>query len=667
MFRGFSALALASVLLSASPTRAAPPPIEAYGQLPAMAMVRLSPSGARYAFVADDGHARRLYIATTDNTPLGTLDIGALKVREVEWAGDDNLIVYASTTTELEPGFTLAKDELMSALVLNLKTHKTTQVFARRSDVNPVVFGIFGTAEIAGRWYGYFGGETLVRSRGNGSDWTFANTYDDGVSVNINIDLYQVDLETGDIHIVARGAQNSSDWLVGPDGTIVAHTLYNQKTGGWRVEAGALGGRVLESGHSKLGGAGLIGLGRNGDSVLFQRGGDKRSMIEDLPLSGAAAKTVLETGASDTVIQDPSSRRWIGMRIDGDAPSYTLFSPLFNARVQGALKAFPGETAELVSGSADFTRMIMFTQGGGDSGTYWLVDIGKGSAAPLGGAYPAIEAADVGAVRMVDWKAADGLALRGVLTLPPGRASKGLPLVVMPHGGPEDRDYPGFDFWAQAFASRGYAVFQPNFRGSAGYGLALRDAGFGEFGRKMQTDISDGVAELARQGVVDPRRACIVGGSYGGYAALAGVTLQHGLYRCAVSVAGVADLSRLLEHVGDAEGGVSAAMRYWQAFVGPISPAAISPVRFANQADAPILLIHGKDDTVVPIDQSDAMEGALKAAGKPVERVTITGADHWFLEQDARISMIKASVAFVERHNPPDPPPSAAVAGPANP
>src|SRR6202007_2715282 len=126
-----------------------------------------------------------------------------------------------------------------------------------------------------------------------------------------------------------------------------------------------------------------------------------------------------------------------------------------------------------------------------------------------------------------------------------GREAKGLPLVVMPHGGPEAHDRPGFDWWAQAFASRGYAVFQPNFRGSDGSGDAFRDAGFGQWGRKMQTDISDGVAELARRGIVDPKLVCIVGASYGGYAALAGVTLQHGLYRCAVSYAGVANMDSM--------------------------------------------------------------------------------------------------------------------------
>jgi dipeptidyl aminopeptidase/acylaminoacyl peptidase len=142
----------------------------------------------------------------------------------------------------------------------------------------------------------------------------------------------------------------------------------------------------------------------------------------------------------------------------------------------------------------------------------------------------------------------------------------------MPHGGPEARDYPVFDWWAQAFASRGYVVLQPNFRGSTGYGAAFLRAGYGEWGRKMQSDISDGLAFLVDAGIADPGRACIVGASYGGYAALAGVTLQKGLYRCAVSVAGISDLQKMVA-TDVYESGGDATMARVVAFVARHNPA----------------------------------------------------------------------------------------------
>jgi len=335
-----------------------------------------------------------------------------------------------------------------------------------------------------------------------------------------------------------------------------------------------------------------------------------------------------------------------------------LFAPAQQARVVGARKAFPKNIVRLVSASADFNRMIVLTQGGDDSGTFWLVDIAKKSADPIGEEYPLVKAADVGPVRMVAWHAADGLELHGVLTLPPGSEPKSLPLVVLPHGGPEARDYPGFDWWAQAFASRGYAVFQPNFRGSDGYGVEFRNAGLGQWGRKMQTDITDGVADLGRQGIVDPKRACIVGGSYGGYAALAGVTVQQGFYRCAVADAGVSDLGDMLNYSAGRKGVPSAGVRYWRAFMGVTSTwessqlRPLSPAALADRADAPILLIHGKDDTVVPIAQSETMESALKSAGKPVEFVKMENEDHWLSRGETRVQMLKAAVAFVEKYNP---------------
>ena len=140
------------------------------------------------------------------------------------------------------------------------------------------------------------------------------------------------------------------------------------------------------------------------------------------------------------------------------------------------------------------------------------------------------------------YKARDGLDIPAFITLPPGKAPKALPLVVMPHGGPNERDMIGFDWWAQFLANRGYAVFQPNYRGSMGYGLKFKAAGDLQWGRKMQDDITDGVKKLIEDGTVDPRRICIVGASYGGYAALAGAAFSPDLYACAVSFAGVSDL-----------------------------------------------------------------------------------------------------------------------------
>jgi len=301
--------------------------------------------------------------------------------------------------------------------------------------------------------------------------------------------------------------------------------------------------------------------------------------------------------------------------------------------------------------------MVFRTTGPKDAGRYWLVDALERSAVPLGEIWPEVSSADVGPVRMFSYQAADGLALQGVLTLPARQDARNLPLVILPHGGPiAAANRAEFDWWAQAFASRGYAVFQPNYRGTQGYGDALRRAADGELNRKMQTDLSDGVAALAAAGVIDPKRVCIVGADYGGYMALAGVTLQHGIYRCAVSVGGVSDLSRWMIWKRDRES-VSNAQRqesFWRTLSGnpsgDIDPK--SPLKSAGQADAPILLVHGDKDTSTPIEQSRMMQKALASARKPVEFVALDGEDHALSNAATRQAMLRAVVAFVQKNNP---------------
>jgi dipeptidyl aminopeptidase/acylaminoacyl peptidase len=273
--------------------------------------------------------------------------------------------------------------------------------------------------------------------------------------------------------------------------------------------------------------------------------------------------------------------------------------------------------------------------------------------------YPHIKAEEVGDVKNFKYEAGDGLAIDSILTLPPAREAKSLPLIVMPHG-VVGHDKPGFDWWAQAFASRGYAVFQPNYRGSDGYGIEFEHAGYGQWGKKILSDISEGVAALAQKQIIDSKRVCIVGARFGGYAALAGVTLQQGLYRCAVSVAGYSDLvsfgdwARLMYTGGDYQPYSAYWLRSTGADVEGISfLRTISPALVAAKADAPILLIHGKGDTGIPIEQSEEMASALKRAGKPYELVSLDKEDHFLSRESTRTAMLEAAVAFVVKYNPP--------------
>ncbi len=660
----FGAWAFSAGLALADPAPALPP-VEAYGKLPAMDMPTLSPSGDRYAFVIDQNGERGVGVVTTGGAAPIEFPVGKVKVVGMWWAGEDHLIIRTSSTVKLDrEQFSRGKSELNAAVVLNVVTRKAISVFIdpQQQRVMPTVAGYFGSTQIDGRWYGFFSTFTY-----ESSSTGMVVRHSDGWIVP---DLYRVDLDTGEIHLATYGEPEIRSWLVAPDGHVAARSLYNNRYQDWHIRVGPLNGAMLLDGKGRYGGASILGFGRTPDTVLVQvdddTAGDK---FLELPLGGGPPRSTTDAESVRGLLIDPNTHLWIGVENDNDQRDATLFASPASARLNAVMTAFADHRPQLVSHSADFNSVIVLTQGDGDAGSYWLVNVAKQSADRLGERYPDIDAAFVGPVKTVVWKAADGLALQGVLTLPPDRPAKALPIVVMPHGGPLARDYPGFDYWAQAFAARGYAVFQPNFRGSTGYGAALRDAGKGEWGRKMQTDVSDGLAELARQGIVDPKRACIVGWSYGGYAAQAGITVQQGLYRCAVSMAGVSDLGGMIDYGGGNDD--NAPTRYWKDYMGVKSWSEhelndISPIKLAARADAPILLLHGDNDTVVPLKQSQDMAAALKAAGKTVELQVLPGADHWLLEEDQRMAMLKASVAFVLKYDPPDPAPAPAAVADAS-
>ena len=637
-----SAVAALAVLTSASPSVAGPPPIETYGQLPTVEMMRLSPDGDKIAYVSVAGSDRKLHVTTAAGKFLHDVDFADIKLRALDWADDDHVIVSATVTMRMNH-YSSDAGEFLAVVTLNVPQRRLGVIFNNQNQVLPLVFGEYGFSAQGGHAYGYFGG--VPRNDLQYKGW--------GIP-----DLFRVDLDTGERYALARAGFQEDRWLIDPTtGQVAATALRDQKNGEWRVE---VGDKVVARGKADFGPARVLGFGRTAGVLLTSEPTDGDDLIREVRLDGAAAVDVADGDTVDDFLFDRRTAKWIGVTKISDQQKTSFFDPESEALWQTALTAAGDVNAGLVSYSDDLSRMIVRTEGAKDSGTYWLVDTKTKTAAQVGRAYPDIPPDEVGPVSVVEWKASDGLGLHGVLTLPPGKNDRALPLVVLPHGGPQVRDVPQFDWWAQAFAARGYAVFQPNYRGSAGYGDAFVAAGYGQWGRKMQTDISDGVAALARRGVVDPKRACIVGGSYGGYAALAGVTVQQGLYRCAVSWGGVTDLPLML-HATVRAGGSSKndATRYWRRFMGADGADsggldAVSPVKLAARADAPILLMYGRDDTVVSPNQSVEMADALKKAGKTYELEVMPGEDHWLSRGATRVAMLRAAVAFVQKYNPAD-------------
>ena len=330
--------------------------------------------------------------------------------------------------------------------------------------------------------------------------------------------------------------------------------------------------------------------------------------------------------------------------------------------VMSGIRRFFGEgwSVSVISQARDGGRWLVRASAPNNPGELYIFNVEERRMEYVDAVYPRLPEAALGVMTRVDFTAADGQALFGYLTRPPGAAPDAvLPLVVMPHGGPEARDYLTYDTWAQFLATRGYQVFQPNFRGSSGMGRAFAQAGYRQWGRRMQDDVTAGVDHLIAAGLVEPGRACIMGASYGGYAALQSGASQPDRYRCVISISGPSDLVTMLRWVWTEEGANSDSYEYWLKVIGDprddrAELEAVSPIRAAADWHLPVLLIHGEVDSVVPVSQSRDMERALRRAGKDVRLVVMERAGHsrWVSRDETRV--LTEMESFLAIHLPRD-------------
>jgi len=630
---------LISILLTAvRPSLAAEAPLEVYGRLPSLENVALSPGGTRLAMIRTiQNHRVLMVISLADRKLMGKpLNFGEVKLRSIGWADDDNLMLITSSTT-LPMGLIGRVSEWSMLSVIDVNTQKLhTYPDPDKSDI---------------RIMNVIAGDTMVRHLAGHTVLFIPGIY---VEDKTFPGLFKVDLSTGMQRLLRQGNEDTQGWLVDENGEVAAEEDYSSKAQHWKLlerREGHL--REIASGHEPIEIPELLGFGPVPGTLLMQIVEDGDPVWRQLSLQdGSFGPPMAERNALEEPIEDRLTHRMIGGVHLGDTASYVFFDRTVQAWWNSIVTGFDGEQVELVSASADFNKIIVQVNGPLHGYEYELMDIKTHRAERVGQVYEGL--GNPLEVKRIDYAAADGLQIPAYLTFPRGKPPKNLPLIVFPHGGPRARDTAQFDWWAQAMASQGYLILQPNFRGSS-VTMSHTSAGFGEWGRKMQTDLSDGVRYLVKQGMVDPQRVCIVGASYGGYAALAGVTLDPGVYRCAVSVAGISDLKHMLQESSSD----SSERRFWDRYMGVTGPSdpvlqQISPIKHVDAINVPVLLIHGRDDTVVTFDQSRDMYDAMKHAGKDVQMVTLKKEDHWLSRSETRLEMLQASVGFLRTHNPPD-------------
>lgn len=633
---------------------AAPLPVAAFGQTPAMEYVALSPSGNLLAWLDNSGAqplidifdlakgARRMRTAAP---PKAT-------VRGLSWFDEETIFVDAGVA--YRPAASGPTYELYRTISMNITSgearvllHQSGSLLnvtgsrllsMRTSKPNKVIIASW---DWSATQYKQPTGSRIAGGRKD-EGWTY--------------NLYDVDAVKGDSRLIEMGTPFTDAWVVDADGQPVARsewradrstfTLLHRRDKSWSEIFRS------DSGESPV----VLGMAGDGSGVLIRASLNRPyRAIWRVPFDGSAPQMVISDENSDIggLIRDPYSQAIVGAWSTGAAPQIFWLDDKARTRAASLEKTFGGKDANLLGRSTDGSRALVSVATHATPAIYYFIDYKKGNADIVGEEYPSLVNATLGEVRELTYKARDGYEIPAFVTLPAGAGDKQLPLVVLPHGGPESRDTRSFDWLAQFIASRGYVVLQPQFRGSTGYGEAHRRAGYRQWGRLMQDDVTDGVKALIEQGLADPKRVCIVGASYGGYAALAGAAFTPELYACAVSINGISNLPAMLTFVETYAGDESDSLSYWKDHIGPKTSAEViskSPSRAAANMRAPVLLLHGVNDSVVPVAQSREMAKALKLLAKPHTLVELPGEDHWLSRSDSRTRVLTEMEAFLATH-----------------
>jgi dipeptidyl aminopeptidase/acylaminoacyl peptidase len=485
--------------------------------------------------------------------------------------------------------------------------------------------------------------------------------------------MRKVNVRTGKFSEIEKGGVNTQGWVI--DSNLVAVLREDSIAGGrgtaWSRRAPGTKDWIEIArflGENRANGApefqALARGPRPGTAIVTARpnGRDTNGLYVYDAATGQFAETIAENDTWD-VFQAVFNRD----RTNLLASCYNAYmyecepkDPAFQSAYVKLLKAVGTENqVEIIDGEYD-RSVLAYVSGPRELGAYYVFDVKANALNLFQKSRPKVPAAKLPTQKVVKYKSTDGTDLWGYLWLPPGAtdATRNLPMVVVPHGGPEARDTWGFDPFASSLATAGYAVFQPNFRGGAGMGRKFVEAGHGQWGQRIQQDIRDGAQSLIASGVADKSRVCVMGWSHGGYVAFTAAYQDADIYKCSIAGAGVSDLKRMQDWVRENQGGTtSISYKYWAGAIGDPSKDSDklikhSAYRNVDKIAMPMFIIHGMKDNTVPVEQSEIMIAALKKAGKPHESLIVPKMDHFFSPQQGAQwdEILTKSRAFLNKH-----------------
>lgn len=614
-----------------------PIPVEAYGKLPSKSMLVISPKGERLAYRdTSDGKDMLVVISLTDGSVVGAAAITEIKPKDLYFISEDRLIFVGSENRGIM-GYE-GRHNVSVAVAFNIKTKKTHQLLSLG-------------------WGIHDGQTNISRILGLSKDRKYA--YMPAYASPGQFNLYRVRLDKkAEPRVAQRGASDDIDFFLDQNAEVIARERYHNEKDLHRVVSKVDGEwKEIFSHETEFLSHSFVGFtpDRTKLVLLSQDQNHGRWAYFTMALNDGAIEGPIFSHQNkdvESVLTD-LDRVVHGVRYSGFTPSYEFFDSKLNARMKGIQKVLPNNNFTIVDYTSDWSQIIFYMDGEQSSGDYLLYK--NGHLSVVTPKRPEIPQEKVHKLVEYSYKARDGMLIPTLLTIPNGKELSNLPAIVMPHGGPESYDTKSFNYRAQYFASQGYLVIQPQFRGSDGFGSDHLLAGRGEWGRKMQDDLTDAVNTLAKSGDIDPDRVCIVGASYGGYAALAGAVYTPDVYKCVVSINGVSDLESMLDDTERDFGEDHWVLAYWQEVIaqGDVDDdhlEKISPINFASNVKAPVLLIHSEYDKVVPIEQSKDMAHKLKLAKKDVTFIELEKGDHHLSSAKNRMEAMRKIEAFVKKH-----------------
>jgi len=640
----------AIVCLLALPANTPADPAAAFGARESVESIRVSPDGRRLAYVAPRaGQASGLYIvdlATGQSVSAGVADGQRQRMGGCSWVSNDRLIcqMYAVRTVE---GFIVNASRLIA---LDADGRNVQELGERDSFYQ--------------RYARFWGGGVIDWLPGENGAVLLGQHFIPEQRQNTRLErrehgygVVRLDTRTLNRRRVEEPNLNASDYISdgrgririmgvspprGATGQASAVTRYLYRAAGsddWR-EFSSYNWMTRE-------GRLPVAVDPQLDAAYVFEKLDGRLALYRMPLDGSGRREMLVSNPQvdvDGLLRIGRAGRVIGATYVTDRRHAVMFDAEMRTLSEQLARAVPNlPLIHFLDASEDESKLLIWAGSDTDPGRYFVYEKGTRRLSEIMLARPQLEGVRLAEVRPVTYRAGDGTSIPAYLTLPPGSDGRGLPAIVMPHGGPGSRDEWGFDWLAQYFAHRGYAVLQPNFRGSAGYG----DQWFQENGfQSWQTaigDVNDAGRWLVSEGIAAPERLAIVGWSYGGYAALQANVLDPNLFKAAVAIAPVADLNLLKE-----EYRYSAAFANARDFIG--SGPHIrqgSPAQNAAAIRAPVLLFHGELDANVSVRQSRLMRDRLRDADRQVELVTLPGLDHYLEDSAVRADMLRRIDQFL--------------------